>query len=160
MSRAFVREGEGEPEPLPERVVSAHPNFVTARGLAQIESEVHGLEAARTAAQSARRTGGAASDAAALASIERDLRYWKQRQATARLIEPAATPAAVRFGVTAQLRDEAGATHVLKLVGEDEAAPTDGFLSWVSPFATALMGAEEGDVVPFGGTNWEVEALS
>lgn len=159
MSRAFVREGEGEPEPLPERVVSAHPNFVTARGLAQIEAAILDLEASRAAAQSARRAGGAGADAAALASIERDLRYWTQRQSSARVIEPAASPMAVRFGVTVQLRDGSGHSRTLKLVGEDEAAPAEGLLSWVSPLATALMGAEAGDVVPFGGTKWQVEAL-
>jgi len=40
MSRAFVRNSDGEPEPLPERAVSTHPNFVTPRGLAQIEARV------------------------------------------------------------------------------------------------------------------------
>ncbi len=52
MSRAFVRENDGGaevPEDVPERPVSSHPNFVTARGLQQIESRIDELEAAREA---------------------------------------------------------------------------------------------------------------
>ena len=33
MSRAFVKEGTGELDPLPDLPVSAHPNHVTPRGL-------------------------------------------------------------------------------------------------------------------------------
>ena len=41
MSRAFTKETDGqELDELPERVVSAHRNLVTARGLAQIESKL------------------------------------------------------------------------------------------------------------------------
>ena len=49
MSRAFVRENDGAevPQDLPERPVSSHPNFVTTRGLQQIEDHIHELEAAR-----------------------------------------------------------------------------------------------------------------
>ena len=43
MSRAFVKEGDGEAA-LPERAVSLHPNFVTANGLAQIEERVRAIE--------------------------------------------------------------------------------------------------------------------
>lgn len=160
MSRAFVREGEGEPDPLPERVVSVHPNFVTARGLAQIDTEVRELEAARTAAQSARRAGGAAADAAALASIERDLRYWQKRQATARVVGPVPDPQAVRFGVTVTLVDARGGTRTLQIVGEDEASPADGLISYVSPLAEALMGAEEGEEIAFGSERYAIERLA
>ena len=37
MSRAFVRESDADPGPLPDRPISPHPNFVTRRGLAAIE---------------------------------------------------------------------------------------------------------------------------
>lgn len=160
MSRAFVREGEGDPEPLPERVVSPHPNLVTPRGLSLIESQVRDLEAARAAGKSARRAGGAAADAAALASIERDLRYWLQRQASARVVEPVPDPDVVRFGVTVTLSDERGSERTLQIVGEDEAAPAQGFISWVSPLAAALMGAEEGEEIAFGEARYTIERLA
>ncbi|MCW5570542.1 MAG: transcription elongation factor, partial [Steroidobacteraceae bacterium] len=111
MSRAFVKEGDGEVA-LPERAVSPHPNLVTASGLAQIDAEVRALEASRRAARQAARGGEAGHDAAALAAIERDLRYWVSRKASARLVTPAAAPDIVRFGVAVTLRDATGATRV------------------------------------------------
>ena len=34
MSRAFVKEGDGDLEPLPDLPLSPHPNYVTPRGFA------------------------------------------------------------------------------------------------------------------------------
>ena len=46
MSRAHVREVDGdEPEDLPELPLSQHPNYVTARGLAQLEARREQIEA-------------------------------------------------------------------------------------------------------------------
>jgi transcription elongation GreA/GreB family factor len=144
MSRAFVREGEGEPEALPERALSPHPNFVTPRGLQLIEARVHELEAQRTAAR-------AADDAAGRARVERDLRYWSARRASARVIEPAASTERVRFGMRVTLELAGGAIQVFRLVGEDEADAGQGLISWVAPLAHALLGRAAGDSVPFQG---------
>ena len=75
MSRAFVKESE-EIEPLPERSVSSHPNYVTARGQALIETELVRLSSVYAEAQ-------VSADRDALARIGRDLRYWQQRRASA-----------------------------------------------------------------------------
>jgi transcription elongation GreA/GreB family factor len=139
MSRAFVRETD-QPEPLPERVVSAHPNFVTAAGLQLIEARVRELEGARAVSREN-------DEPADLAVIERDLRYWCQRRATARVIETAAHPEVVRFGVKVTLRFDGGREQTFQLVGEDEADPAHGLVSWVSPLAGALIGHGEGDEV-------------
>ena len=40
MSRAFVKEGDNALEPLPDLPLSPHPNFVTPRGLAQLQSRL------------------------------------------------------------------------------------------------------------------------
>jgi transcription elongation GreA/GreB family factor len=141
MSRAFVKEHDGDaPEDLPERPVSPHPNFVTARGRAQIETQVHELEGAR---EEARR----ADDKATVSRIERDLRYWLQRKASAKLIEPDPEPTTVRFGVQATVRYEDGRERSFSLVGEDEAAPAQGMISWISPIGQSLIGAQLGDEV-------------
>src|SRR5580700_9906699 len=92
MSRAFVRESDGDPGALPERAVSTHPNFVTPRGLAAIEARVRELDGER---QAARDSG----DAAARARVERDLRYWSARRASARVVGPASVAERVRFGM-------------------------------------------------------------
>ena len=143
MSRAFVRENDGGaevPQDVPERPVSSHANFVTARGLQQIESRIHELEAAREAPKRS-------EDKDALGRVDRDLRYWQQRKATAKLVEPETEPVKARFGVRVTLQYEDGAERSYTLVGEDEADPAQGLISWISPIAHALLGASVGDEV-------------
>lgn len=142
MSRAFTCESDDDPGTLPERPVSAHPNLVTPGGHAALERQVRGLEAERQAA----RAGG---DSARRARIERDLRYFTQRLATARVVAPAVAPDRVRFGVRVTLRNDGGAEQSFRLVGEDEADAARGLLSWVSPLGQALLGHEPGDTVRF-----------
>jgi transcription elongation GreA/GreB family factor len=154
MSRAFVREQDGSDVPgdVPERPISAHPNFVTARGLQQIESRIKELEAAREDAKGR-------EDQDAVARVERDLRYWTQRKASAKLIEPDAAPSKVRFGVRVTLRYDDGTERAYALVGEDEADPAHGLISWISPIAQALIGSSPGDDVQLQGQHVEVVRL-
>src|ERR1700752_4147077 len=125
MSRAFVRENDGAevPQDLPERPVSSHPNFVTARGLQQIEDRIHELEAAR---EEPKRS----EDKDALARVDRELRYWQQRKASAKLVEQEDSPVKVRFGVRVTVRFADGTDRSFTLVGEDEADPAQGTISW------------------------------
>jgi transcription elongation GreA/GreB family factor len=155
MSRAFVRENDGAevPQDLPERPVSTHPNFVTARGLQQIEEHIDELEAAREGPKRS-------EDKDALARIDRDLRYWQQRKSSAKLVEPDAAPTKVRFGVRVTLRFAEGAERSYTLVGEDEADPAHGSISWISPIAQALIGRELGDEVNVQGQLAEITALN
>jgi transcription elongation factor GreB len=165
MSRAFVRENEQDPGVLPELAVSAHPNWVTATGYAQLQARVTTLESEKRGrlpaigAQSASTNPlDMPTDAASLAHIERDLRYFRARLATARVVEPAGSPTSVRFGVSVELAYVDGKARRYRIVGEDEADPSSGLISWVSPLARALEGAEPGDrlAVPGG----EVEVVS
>jgi transcription elongation GreA/GreB family factor len=142
MSRAFTRESDDDPGTLPERPVSSHPNLVTPSGRAALEAQVRSLESELVAA----RAGG---DSTQRARIERDLRYFTQRLATARVVAPAAAPERVRFGVRVTLRNESGVEQSFRLVGEDEADAARGLLSWVSPLGQALLGHEPGDTVGF-----------
>jgi transcription elongation GreA/GreB family factor len=154
MSRAFVKEGDGTDEPLPELSVSSQPNFVTANGLLQIEARVAALDAEQRAA----RDGG---DKALLARIARDLRYWTQRRASARIVAtPSEVPDVVRFGVTAVLRFDDGAERAFKLVGEDEADPANGLVSWAAPLAKILAGKTVGDEVVVLGRAAEIVRLT
>lgn len=142
MSRAFVRETDDAGEPLPELAISPHPNFVTPEGLRLVEARIAALTTELAAARGA-------DDKALLARVNRDLRYWTQRRATARVVRPAATkPDVVRFGVSVRLRYmDDGAEARFKIVGEDEANPARGFVSFVSPLAKALLGKRVGDEV-------------
>ena len=141
MSRAFVKEGDGaEGEPLAELRVSRHRNLVTAEGLAQIEAHVDRLRRELSAARSA-------EDRAATQRIQRDLRYWSERQRTAELVEPAPSGGKARFGSTVRLEKSDGGTIDYRIVGEDEATPAEGKISYASPLARALIGKIAGDVV-------------
>ena len=147
MSRAFVKETDAVPE-LPDRPVSPHPNVVTPRGLALIEAE---LERYRTALAEA----SAAEDRSAAAAASREIRYWSARRANA---EPQPKPSSneiVRFGSRVTIEREAahGAAarnQTFTIVGEDEADPAAGTLSYIAPLARALLGKGVGDVVSAG----------
>ena len=145
MSRAFVKDSDQDgTEQLPERSISSHPNLVTAQGLTLIDTQIRGLESAREAAR-------AASDKDMVARIERDLRYWRQRRATARLVTPPAKKDRVRFGLRVTLRLDDGSELAFRLVGEDEADPAAGLLSFASPVGEALMSQAVGDTVELMG---------
>lgn len=151
MSRGFVRELDEDSGALPERPISRQPNLVTPAGLAKIAAQLDALEVARR---------DAAQDRSALAHIERDIRYWRQRRASARVIEPPESPSVVRFGVAVSLRLEDGRERRLQIVGEDEADPAAGLISWTSPVATSLIGHVPGDCVEVFGQRATIEALA
>jgi transcription elongation GreA/GreB family factor len=154
MSQAFVKETEGaEFEPLPDRPVSAHPNFVTPAGLAQIESELRRLDAAHAAAVHA-------GDKFAIARSERDLRYWSARRASAQPVEPPTENDRVQFGSTVTIRRDDGRQQTFRIVGEDEADPARGTLSHVAPLARALFGKSVGDVVGIGAQDAEITTIT
>ena len=151
MSRAFVKDQDEDQgaDDVPDRVVSPHRNLVTATGLAQIDEELRrsrdGLAAAR-----------AAADRAEVARHRRDLRYWTERRSTAELVPATTETDKVRFGSTVTLSPERAGPRTFRIVGEDEASPAEGRISYVSPLAQSLLGARLGDVVPFGDTEAEI----
>lgn len=145
MSRAFVKEPDGLEafEDLPDKLISEHRNIVTAEGLALIEAE-----AARLAEDLA--NAQAINDRAAIARASRDLRYWSSRRATAEVMPPSVDTTQVHFGSTVTVERDDGRKQTFRIVGEDEANPAKGTLSYVSPLAQALLGRALGDVVTAG----------
>lgn len=140
MSVAFRREGDDEHlEPKFELPIPAGPNLVTERGLALIAAKVEALEAALAGL----------SDETEIKRMKRDLRYWGTRQATAQVMPPP-DGAAVAFGSTVTFR-MGGKERTITLVGDDEADPAAGLLSFTAPLSRALMEAEVGDEIDFGG---------
>ncbi len=151
MSRAFVKEDAGGDETLPDRPVSPHPNYVTPEGLEQIDAELARLAAGATAA---------GDDRAARAAIERELRYWRARRATAQVIPPPTDASVVRFGATVTIERDDGRRQVWRIVGEDEADPKAGTLSHVSPLARLLVGSAVGDTVQIADGEAEIVAIA
>ncbi len=161
MSRAFVKEADGDmvADDAPERPRSAHPNYVTPAGLAELEARRAALAADR-AAYAAKGLEGKP----ALAHAERALRYLDARIEDAIVVDPAAQPAGeVRFGARVTVEDEDGETRGFTIVGEDEADAAAGKVSWLSPLARALAGGRVGDVVtwrrPAGDLELEITAI-
>jgi transcription elongation GreA/GreB family factor len=154
MSRAFVKEDDagGGIEPLPDRPISPHPNIVTPEGLAAIERQLGELQQRHAAALQA-------EDRAALGAIARDLRYWSARRASAQLVKAPEAPSEVAFGTTVTIERDDGRRQTWRIVGEDEADPAQGRLSYVSPVARALLGRRVGDVVRAGNSDAEIIAI-
>jgi len=151
MSRAFVKEGDGDDEGLPDREIPPHTNYVTQNGLALIDAELERLTAA---------LADIGEDRAARAAVERDLRYWRSRRATAELVPPTPETGEVRFGSTVTIERDDGRRQTWRIVGEDEADPAKGGLSYVAPLAVALIGKRVGDVVEIAGGEAEILAIS
>lgn len=153
MSRAFVKEADGtELDELPELVVSPHRNLVTPEGLALIEATLSRLEAQLVSAR-------AAAEREVVARIERDLRYWRQRRVSAQIVPVDEAPEVVRFGCTVDLVAVSGEQARFRIVGEDEADPARGLISWVSPLAEELLGCSVGDEVRVRDGTAEIAAI-
>ncbi|CAN7454555.1 transcription elongation factor GreA [Phenylobacterium sp. LjRoot219] len=158
MAVAFTREEDYEARAadLPDRPISPHPNLVTASGLDAIEAELAAARAAYAAAQS---EGGISADRTAMSRATRDLRYWSARRGSAQLTEPEDAAGTVQFGRTVEVEREDGRRQSFRIVGEDEADPARGSISYVAPLARALLGKAVGDVVEVNGGEVEVMAV-
>jgi transcription elongation GreA/GreB family factor len=149
MSVAFRRESDEEHlEPRFELPIPPGPNLVTPRGRDLIAAKVGSLEAA----------AATEPDAEARKAIERDLRYWRTRLATAELAPPPAEgEAGIGSRVTFRL---AGHERSLTITGHDEADPDAGLVAFSAPLARALMGAASGDLLDFNGAKEAIEVLA
>ncbi|WP_230483255.1 GreA/GreB family elongation factor [Sphingomonas sp. Leaf21] len=145
MSVAFRRESDEEHlEPKFELPIPPGPNLVTPQGLALTRARVSEVEAAlATASEEDQRT-----------RLQRELRYWNTRAATAE-IAPPPEEGEVGIGSVVTFRLN-GQTRTLTIVGHDEADPAHDRIGYAAPLARALMGAMEGETVTFGG---KVDAL-
>lgn len=157
MSRAFVKEGDGALDPLPDLPISPHPNYVTPRGLAALKARLQATQAELAAL----RARAERMDKLPEAAAERDIRYLEARLRSALLIDPAGQdPSEVAFGLAVTVADEHGGETTYEIVGEDEADATLGRIAPQSPLARALLGAAVGDEViwrrPSGAVTLEI----
>src|SRR6185312_14701343 len=147
MSRAFVKETASSAPP-PERMVADGPNLVTSEGFRHIEREIARLETALKAE----------TNVLLRETLERDLRYWTTQRGRAEIVRPAAD-GSVAFGTRVTIARQ-GRQQTFRIVGEDEADPASGTISWRSPLAQALIGAEAGDVVEMEKPKGEIEIVA
>jgi transcription elongation GreA/GreB family factor len=160
VSVAFTKEDSAETASetlLPDRPVSPHPNLVTDAGLKALE---FALQQAREAYETAQKIEDINERRRQAATPLRDARYFAARLRTAQIVATPSSTECVAFGSTVTFRRDDGRVQKYHVVGEDEADPKAGSISYVSPVARSLMGKAVGDVVGASGQELEVIAIS
>ena len=123
--------------------MSTAPNYVTRRGLDLLRKSLADAEAA---------------------GDEREQRYYAERIETAIVIDPAKqTKGVVEFGSLVRARDARGRELRIRIVGEDEADPAHGSVSWQSPIAQAFSDRHVGERVvvhrPAGPISYTIDGI-
>jgi transcription elongation GreA/GreB family factor len=90
----------------------------------------------------------------------RDLRYFNERVRTAEVMTAPASNETVAFGSTVTFSRDDGRVQTYRIVGEDEAEPKHGTISYVSPVARSLMGKSVGDVAMVGNNELEIVSIT
>jgi transcription elongation GreA/GreB family factor len=159
LSVAFTKEDSAETASeilLPDRPVSPHPNLVTAAGLKALELQ---LRQAREAFEAAQKIEDVNERRRQAAAPLRDVRYFAARVRSAQVIANPASTDTVAFGSVVTFRRDDGRVQKYHIVGEDEADPKAGSISFVSPVARLLMGKAVGDVVGASGQELQIIAI-
>jgi len=159
MSVAFVREesaARAQEVSLPPRPISAHPNLVTQSGLRALE---RALAESRDAVKAAQGIEDENERHRALELAARDARYFAERLASAILRPDPLDANVVAFGSRVTIVRDDGRRQTYRIVGEDEADPRTGSISYVSPLARRLIGKQVGDLVEMDSHEIEVVAI-
>jgi transcription elongation factor GreB len=161
MSRAFVKEGDGGLDPLPDLPLSPHPNYVTPRGLSTLQARLRALQDALATL----RARPDRLDKLPEAAVERDIRYTEARLRSAIVIDPTTLPLTeAAFGLAVTIADPQGVETTYEITGEDEADATLHRIAPHSPLARALIGAQVGDEViwrkPSGPVTLEILSIT
>jgi transcription elongation GreA/GreB family factor len=160
LSVAFTKEDSAETASetlLPDRPISPHPNLVTATGLKALESH---LQQAREAFEAANAIEDVNERRRQSATPLREARYFAARVRTAQTTPDPTSIDVVAFGSTVTFRRGDGRVQTYRIVGEDEADPKAGSISFVSPVAKSLMGKAVGEFVGAGDQEIEIVAIA
>jgi transcription elongation GreA/GreB family factor len=160
LSVAFTKEDSAETASetlLPDRPISPHPNLVTEAGLKALAFQ---LQQAREAYAAARTIEDVNERRRQAANPLREARYLAARVRTAQLVPDPASVDVVAFGNTVTFKRGDGRVQKYRIVGEDEADPKAGSISFVSPVAKLLMGKAVGDIVGAAGQEIEIMAIA
>jgi transcription elongation GreA/GreB family factor len=160
VSVAFTKEDSAETASetlLPDRVISPHPNLVTEAGFKALELQ---LQKAREVYEAASTIEDVNERRRQAAIPLRDTRYFGERVRTAQLVAAPTSTDTVAFGSTVTFGRNDGRVQTYRIVGEDEADPKAGSISFTSPVARLLMGKSVGDVVGAGDQELEIISIS
>ena len=150
MSRGFVREGDQEePVVIPQRAVlpDGVVNYVTPSGFTKLKEELQGLENDFSSIEIEDETERRREQTL----IQGKINLLKKRIATARPIDSKSQPQdEVRFGATVIFKNlNSNSSQKITITGVDEANVAQGKISFTTPIAKALTGAQVGDKVHF-----------
>ncbi|MDP9838863.1 transcription elongation GreA/GreB family factor [Neorhizobium huautlense] len=160
MSVAFTKEESAETAAetlLPDRPISPHPNLVTEAGLKALERQ---MEEARAAYAAVENIEDVNEKRRQTAGPLRDIRYLAERLRTAQVMPAPVSTDTVAFGNLVTFERDDGRVQTYRIVGEDEADPKAGTISYVSPVARLLSGKAVGDVASLGGQELEITAIN
>ena len=160
MSVAFTKEESAETAAetlLPDRPISPHPNLVTESGLKALERQ---LQEARAAYEAVQATEDVNEKRRLSALPARDMRYFSERLRTAQVMPNPPSADVVAFGSTVTFSRTDGRVQTFRIVGEDEADPKAGSISFASPVAKSLMGKAVGDSAGLDSNELEIIAIS
>jgi transcription elongation GreA/GreB family factor len=160
LSVAFTKEESAETAAetlLPDRPISPGPNLVTEAGLKALEAQ---LQQARDTYEAAQRIEDVNERRRQGATPLRDARYLAERVRTAQIVPAPSSTEVVSFGSTVTFSRTDGRVQKYRIVGEDEADPNAGSISFASPVARALIGKSVGDAVEAGNQELEIVAIS
>ena len=160
MSVAFTKEESAETASetlLPDRPIPPHANLVTEAGLKALEWQLTEARQAYEATQAIEDVNERRRQAAI---PQRDVRYFSERVRTAQVAPVPSSNETVAFGSTVTFERSDGRVQTYRIVGEDEADPKAGSISFAAPVARSLMGKSVGDVVASGTQELEVIAIA
>lgn len=142
---------------LPERAISPHLNLVTETGLRALEAQ---LQEARESYAAANAIEDVNERRRQAAIPLRDARYFAERVHSAQVIPAPTSNDIVAFGSTVTFERDDGRVQTYQIVGEDEADPKAGSISFVAPVARGLMGKAVGDVISVGDHELEITGIA
>jgi len=153
----------------------SEPNYITKEGAGRLAEELdrllcrerpHVVEEVASAAADGDRSENAAYiyGKKKLREIDRRIQFLTKRLESARVVtEPSASSDQIFFAAWVTIEGEDGGRREYRIVGEDEAAPDRGCISWRSPMGRALLKKRVGDVVtvrrPAGETEIAIVAV-
>lgn len=127
MSRAFVKDDDRDTEIVAKRPQRQHPYYVTPEGYARLQQNLAQAQAA---------------------GDERRAEETQERIDAAIVVRSEEQPRdVVRFGARVTVETPDRKQSAYRIVGEDEADPAHGSISWLSPLAQALMEHRAGERV-------------
>jgi len=164
MSKAFTKEQDEDFDEEADAAAPAVPvgtkNYITPSGYAGLRAEFDELfrverpklvETIAWAASNGDRSenGDYIYGKRRLRQIDSRIRFLSKRIENAEVVDPSrqGNTEQVFFGATVNYANARGEEATVQIVGVDEAEPSAGRISWVSPVARALLKAREGDVV-------------